>query len=209
MSRHVSGRILPGHGLEHDFGCRSSTPAGDYKYSDLGFYMWDKVLKTWGMDIEDWVQPNGRPDGMAKHGLQPAGRGMPRSEHCPERMGPRIQGGEVRGTVHDPGAAMMGGVACHAGLFSNAYDLAELGETWLRAGVQGRTRSVPEDVLDQLDQSGFPDGDNRRGLVFDKPALEPDSGPPATSRLGRALATPDSPAPWCGWIRRTIWSMCF
>ncbi|MEJ7674514.1 MAG: hypothetical protein WKF59_17910 [Chitinophagaceae bacterium] len=30
----------------------------------------------------------------------------------------------LRGDVHDPGAAMFGGVAGHAGLFSNAYDLA-------------------------------------------------------------------------------------
>ena len=27
------------------------------------------------------------------------------------------------------------GCICHAGVFSNAYDLAELGETWLRGGT--------------------------------------------------------------------------
>ena len=32
----------------------------------------------------------------------------------------------VHGTVHDPGAAMLGGVAGHAGLFSNANDLAKI-----------------------------------------------------------------------------------
>jgi CubicO group peptidase (beta-lactamase class C family) len=32
----------------------------------------------------------------------------------------------IQGSVHDPGgAAMMGGVAGHAGLFSNAYDLMQ------------------------------------------------------------------------------------
>ena len=32
----------------------------------------------------------------------------------------------IRGDVHDPGAAMLGGVGGHAGLFSNATDLASL-----------------------------------------------------------------------------------
>jgi len=36
---------------------------------------------------------------------------------------------------------------------------------------------APEDVLAKWTQRGFPNGENRRGIVFDKPALDPDSGP--------------------------------
>ena len=83
----------------------------------------------------------------------------------------------VRGTVHDPGAAMQGGVGGHAGLFSNAYDLAELGELWLRGGTLRGVELVEKEVLTAWTERGFPESDNRRGMVFDKPAMEPDSGP--------------------------------
>ena len=36
---------------------------------------------------------------------------------------------------------------------------------------------MQENVLEVWTNRGFPQGDNRRGLVFDKPALESDSGP--------------------------------
>ena len=83
----------------------------------------------------------------------------------------------VRGTVHDPGAAMGGGIGCHAGVFSNAYDLAEMGQTWLAGGTFKGVQLVREDILNIWTQRGFPEGDNRRGVAFDKPALEPDTGP--------------------------------
>ena len=72
---------------------------------------------------------------------------------------------------------MMEGIGCHAGVFSNAYDLAELGEAWLRGGTLKGVELVSSDVLATWTDRGFPEGENRRGCVFDKPALEPDSGP--------------------------------
>ena len=153
-------------------------PAGKYKYSDLGFYMWVKVLAARGVDVKDWVQTHmADAMGWSSMGYNPLQRGIARDDIAPSEMDEVFRQGEVRGTVHDPGAAMQGGVGCHAGLFSNAYDLAELGETWLRGGTLRGVELVPEAVLKTWTQRGFPEGDNRRGLVFDKPALEPDSGP--------------------------------
>ena len=153
-------------------------PAGKYKYSDLGFYMWVKVLKARGVDVKDWVQTHmADAMGWSSMGYNPLERGIARENIAPSEIDEVFRQGEVRGTVHDPGAAMQGGVGCHAGLFSNAYDLAELGETWLRGGTLRGVELVPEAVLNAWTQRGFPEGDNRRGLVFDKPALEPDSGP--------------------------------
>jgi beta-N-acetylhexosaminidase len=43
----------------------------------------------------------------------------------------------VHGYVHDPGAAMLGGVSGHAGLFSNANDLAKLMQMYLNGGKYG------------------------------------------------------------------------
>ena len=151
---------------------------GDYRYSDLGFYMWDKVLSTWGMNIEHWVTNHvAGPMGWQSMGYRPLVHGMQQERIAPSEWDHEFRECEVRGTVHDPGAAMMGGVACHAGLFSNAYDLAELAETWRRGGLFKGIRIVPEDVLERWTGRAFADGDNRRGMAFDKPALEPDSGP--------------------------------
>ena len=151
---------------------------GEYRYSDLGFYMWDKVLSAWGMNIENWVANHvAGPMGWQSMGYRPLARGVQEERIAPSEWDREFRGCEVRGTVHDPGAAMMGGVACHAGLFSNAYDLAELAETWRQGGVFKGIRIVPEDVLKQWTSRAFVDGDNRRGMAFDKPALKPDSGP--------------------------------
>jgi CubicO group peptidase (beta-lactamase class C family) len=71
------------------------------------------------------------------------------------------------GQVHDPAAAMMGGVAGHAGLFGSAYDLAVLMQMLLNGGsIGGKTFFKPETVsLFTQYQSEI----SRRGLGFDKP----------------------------------------
>ena len=153
-------------------------PAGQYKYSDLGFYLWRQILENAGMDIQSWMQDHvADPMGWSSMGYAPLSRGIDPAIIAPSEMDEAFRKCEVRGTVHDPGAAMMEGIGCHAGVFSNAYDLAELGETWLRGGTLKGVELVPSDVLNAWTQRGFPEGKNRRGCVFDKPALEPDSGP--------------------------------
>jgi CubicO group peptidase (beta-lactamase class C family) len=99
------------------------------------------------------------------------------NEIAPTEQDEEFRKDMVRGTVHDPGAAMGGGIGCHAGVFSNAYDLAEMGQTWLAGGTFKGVQLVREDILNIWTQRGFPEGDNRRGVAFDKPALEPETGP--------------------------------
>ena len=43
----------------------------------------------------------------------------------------------VQGYVHDMGAAMQGGVGGHAGLFSNANDVAKIMQMYLQDGIMG------------------------------------------------------------------------
>ena len=82
----------------------------------------------------------------------------------------------VRGTVHDPGAAMMGGVAGHAGLFSDAHDLAVLLEAMRRGGEWNGVRLVRPETVQDFTARAFPEEDNRRAIGWDKPGLEEDSG---------------------------------
>ncbi|WP_167517109.1 serine hydrolase domain-containing protein, partial [Hydrotalea flava] len=71
------------------------------------------------------------------------------------------------GDVHDEGAAMLGGVAGHAGLFSDAYDLAQLYQMLLNKGVMNGKRYLSEQVIDEF--TAYNSAESRRGLGFDKP----------------------------------------
>ena len=153
-------------------------PAGKYRYSDLGFYMWLRMFKQQGVDVAEWVERElAGPMGWQSFGFNPLERGVAPELIAPTEVDEAFRKCVVHGTVHDPGAAMQGGVGCHAGLFSNAYELAELGEAWLRGGTLRGVEVAPREVLAEWTQRGFPEGENRRGVVFDKPALDPDSGP--------------------------------
>ncbi|MCF6184141.1 MAG: serine hydrolase [Bacteroidales bacterium] len=72
----------------------------------------------------------------------------------------------LRGNVHDPSAAMLGGVSGNAGLFSDAYDLAVLGQMWLNGGTYGGIRFIFESTIKKF--TSFQE-DSYRGLGFDKP----------------------------------------
>lgn len=73
----------------------------------------------------------------------------------------------IRGDVHDEGAAMFGGVAGHAGLFSNAYDLAQLYQLLLNGGELNGVRLFKKSTIDQF--TAYSSKISRRGLGFDKP----------------------------------------
>jgi CubicO group peptidase (beta-lactamase class C family) len=73
--------------------------------------------------------------------------------------------------VHDQGAAMMGGVGGHAGLFSTATDLAALMQMILNYGTYGGDRYLSEAVIKEFTRCQFCENDNRRGLGFDKPEM--------------------------------------
>lgn len=73
----------------------------------------------------------------------------------------------VQGFVHDPGAAMLGGVGGHAGLFSNATDLAALMQMILNKGTYGGVQYLKPEVVEEYTKAQF--AGNRRGVGFDRP----------------------------------------
>jgi len=77
----------------------------------------------------------------------------------------------LHGDVHDPAAAMLGGVSGNAGLFCNANDLAVIMQLMLNRGLYGGKQYFRQTTVNYFTKQQFP-GD-RRGLLFDKP--EPDS----------------------------------
>lgn len=86
----------------------------------------------------------------------------------------------IHGYVHDPGAAMWGGVSGHAGLFSDANDLAILMQMLLNGGSYGGERFLNDSTLRYFTSRHTTL--SRRGYGFDKPILE-DNGPSPVSHL--------------------------
>ena len=79
----------------------------------------------------------------------------------------------VWGSVHDPGAAMLGGIAGHAGLFSTSNDLAKLMQMFLNKGKYGGHTFLPASTIDLFTSCRNCQNGVRRGLGFDKPEPDP------------------------------------
>lgn len=74
----------------------------------------------------------------------------------------------LRGEVHDPTAYRMDGVAGHAGLFSNADDLARICQMFLDGGVLGGRRTLsPQAVARMMAPIVVSETGNTRGLGWD------------------------------------------
>jgi CubicO group peptidase (beta-lactamase class C family) len=89
----------------------------------------------------------------------------------------------VQGYVHDMGAAMQGGVGGHAGLFSNANDVAKIMQMYLQNGYYGGQQFLEARTIKKFNTCYFCDRNVRRGIGFDKP--EPNGGGPACSLVSR------------------------
>ncbi|MES2811532.1 MAG: glycoside hydrolase family 3 N-terminal domain-containing protein [Bacteroidota bacterium] len=82
----------------------------------------------------------------------------------------------LQGYVHDMAAAMQGGVAGHAGVFSNSIDVAKMMQLFLNKGNYGGIQYFSEKTMDDFNTCYFCPEGNRRGVGFDKPQLK-GSGP--------------------------------
>ena len=107
----------------------------------------------------------------------------PYLKYPPERIVPTeydslFRKQQLHGTVHDEGAAMLGGISGHAGLFATANDLMKLMELYRNMGRYGGEQLISEEVMKEYTRVQFPENKNRRGLGFDKPLLENDTLPP-------------------------------
>ncbi|SDK68375.1 beta-glucosidase [Catalinimonas alkaloidigena] len=147
----------------------------DYKYSDLGFYIMKRIVeKVSGMKLDEFVNSYFyRPMGLPTLTYKPKEK-FEESRIAPTERDTYFRKTQIRGNVHDQGAAMLGGVAGHAGLFGTANDLAILMQMNLQNGEYGGIRYLQPETLPGFSRRYFKE--NRRGLGWDKPTLEP-NGP--------------------------------
>ena len=87
----------------------------------------------------------------------------------------------MQGSVHDESAAVLGGVSGNAGVFASANDLGKLMQMYLQMGTYGGKQYVSEATMKEFTRAQFPQTNNRRGVIFDKPALHNSSLKPADS----------------------------
>jgi beta-N-acetylhexosaminidase len=85
----------------------------------------------------------------------------------------------IHGRVHDEGAAILGGISGHAGLFGTSNDLAKLMQLYLNKGQYGGQRYFDTAVIEECTAYQFPEEGNRRGIAFDKPDLKGGNNAPA------------------------------
>ncbi len=112
-----------------------------YKYSDLGFYLLSEVVQQLtGQPIDEYVdQELYQPLGMQTATYNPWEK-FPIQRIVPTEEDKYFRRQKVQGYVHDMGAAMLGGVSGHAGLFANATDVATLMQMLLQKGEYGGNR---------------------------------------------------------------------
>ncbi len=148
-----------------------------YKYSDLPYYILKKYLEEfYGTPLERIVQRSLYSSLGANYTTY-----LPLEKFSKDNLVPteddtyfRMQ--KVHGYVHDQGAAMLGGVSGHAGLFSNANDIAKIMQLYLWKGFYGGMRYFKPETLDVFNTCYYCEDDVRRGVGFDKPQLG-DVGP--------------------------------
>ena len=143
-------------------------PEGKYIYSDNDFIFLGKIVETIsGLPLDQYVKKTFyEPLGMTTTGFKPREH-FPLEQIAPTEQEPYFRKQLIQGDVHDPGAAMFGGVAGHAGLFSNARDLAVLTQLMLNEGKMNGVRFFKPETIRYF--TAYNSTISRRGLGFDKP----------------------------------------
>ncbi len=147
---------------------------GTYRYSDLGFILLKEVVEAvTDTAFEDYLQHHFYgPLGMSTMTFRPLDK-FPEERIMPTENDTVFRCTFLRGSVHDQAAALMGGVAGHAGLFSCASDLAILMQMLLNEGSYAGVRYFDPETVKVFTSAPFAGEGNRRGLGFDKPPLLP------------------------------------
>ena len=154
-------------------------PQKKYTYSDLGFVLLKDIVEEQSATPFDAY--------CRKHFFKRLGAyntdfnahfNLDMKRVVPANKDDIFRKSQLHGYVHDPIAALMGGVSGNAGLFSTAEDLAKIMSVYLNRGTYGGERLIDSTTIDLFTQTQLPLDQNRRGLGFDKPETLPNkSGP--------------------------------
>ena len=144
---------------------------GKFLYSDLGYYFLKKIIeqKTSLTEDEYTYKTFYAPLGLTTMGYKPRDR-FDMDRIVPTENDKKFRKQLIHGDVHDQGAAMLGGVGGHAGLFSDANDLAVLMQMYMNNGTYGGKRYIDSITVSRFTRCQYC-FENRRGIGFDKPEM--------------------------------------
>jgi len=143
----------------------------NYKYSDLDLFLCARALNNLsGSPVDVFADREFyRPLGLATTTYNPWKKGL--TLRCaPTEEDSYFRHQRLQGYVHDMGAAMLGGVAGHAGLFSNANDLAKIFQMLLNKGSYGWRQYLQPETVRQFTTRYL--ASTRRGIGFDMKELD-------------------------------------
>lgn len=140
---------------------------GKYVYSDISMYvMKDIVEQISGEPLNIYTAENFyAPLGMQTAGFLPRNR-FSRDQIIPTEDDTYFRKTLLVGYVHDQGAALVGGVSGHAGLFASTNDMAIMYQMFLNKGTYGGQTYFKPGTVETFtaQQSNV----SRRGLGFDR-----------------------------------------
>lgn len=145
----------------------------EYKYSGLPFYLFkDYMESVYGSPLDQlnhtyFYGPLGATTLM----YNPLNK-ISKDRIVPTEEDEFFRHQLLQGTVHDEGAAMMGGVSGNAGLFGTSNDVAKMMQMYLQKGYYGGKSYFKPESFDKFNHRYFEDKGVRRGLGFDKPQLD-------------------------------------
>lgn len=154
-----------------------------YQYSDFGFILLKEIVESVTNTTIDCFMDSMfyKPLNLGTMGYQPLLR-FPKNRLMPTERDGSFRMQTIMGTVHDQTAALFGGVSGHAGIFSNASDIAILMHMLLNNGMYAGVRFLKPATIHKFTKHWFStDIENRRGLGFDKPSRNGTQSPCAPS----------------------------
>jgi CubicO group peptidase (beta-lactamase class C family) len=134
-------------------------------YSDLGvILLGEAVARLAGISLEAYLRRAVLdPLGLSQTTFNPLAHGVSAQRIVPTEFCAWRQRRCV-GEVHDENAASLGGVAGHAGLFSTAWEVAVLGQTYLNGGTYGDAGILSPETVAEMTREQVNFDDNPRGL---------------------------------------------
>ncbi|WP_422104672.1 glycoside hydrolase family 3 N-terminal domain-containing protein [Winogradskyella sp.] len=148
-----------------------------YRYSDLPYYILKEYLEGfYDKSLHEITQDRYYRSLGANYTTYNPRNVFSLKDIVPTEVDNYYRYNKVHGYVHDMGAAMQGGIGGHAGVFSNANDVAKIMQMYLQSGFYGGKRYIKSKTIDKFNTCYYCEKDNRRGIGFDKPQLG-DEGP--------------------------------
>ncbi|NRD20273.1 serine hydrolase [Winogradskyella eckloniae] len=143
-----------------------------YRYSDLPYYILKDYLEGfYDKPLSDITQDRFYKSLGANRTTYNPRKKFSLKDIVPTEIDNYYRYKKVHGYVHDMGAAMQNGVGGHAGVFSNANDVAKIMQMYLQKGFYGGKRYFKNETVDKFNYCYYCDRNNRRGVGFDKPQL--------------------------------------